>query len=169
MEAVEEGEVSEHKKGDRVLVEAEYVDRTGPHRHDVEFLDADCDKLIRPFGCNEIHAHPGVPVADLVEELELLHKIWNAGMYTHNQHLPGWKTAKDWNARVHQLRDAREAAAEPKLDLEAEQQIWVRANVADGAEYTDGTFQVFAGNLQGNPREVAVLRVHPDDIRTEEP
>ena len=64
MEAVEEGEVSEHKKGDRVLIEARYGYTS--------FVDPDIPDML-------ITKHPGVPVADLVaklaaaeEELELL-------------------------------------------------------------------------------------------------
>ena len=91
--------MTERKKGDRVLVER-FVLQDEHNGH----VDAGCHEGAVPTGT--VHDHPGVSVADLVEELNAL-----------------WNSTDDRSAfcnenreKARRLCDAREAANKPKDD-----------------------------------------------------
>ena len=82
----------------------------------------ECDSnAIHDFRSECVHPHPGVPVADLLEELEL----WTEKFTTA---APQWPSEKE--ERIGGLRFAREAAQKPKGR-------WVWAKVG---QFVDGKF-----------------------------
>ena len=140
--------MSEYAKGDRVLLEA-WADAMGTYE-----CPAD----------GEVHAHPGVPVADLVEELEK--RDWCGRIEHHYKH--EWQEKQ---RRWHELRAAREAANKPKL--KEGQKVWLPGKV----EKHDGFVIVVPVNVQAVPGGSGEIRAdypprlcfHLDDIKTEEP
>ncbi len=100
-------------------------------------------------GALEFHPHPGVPVADLVEEVDALW-AWFA------DHMPTaiLKTRysdEHWEA-AQELRAAREAAKEPK-------EAWIKVQTGDGFR------AVNVRTLRGG---IMSFEPHPDDIRTDD-
>ena len=98
--------MTEHKEGERVLVEAifkEYI------------TDGILELAYRPFLQplrREVHPHPGVPVASLLEELRLASELL-AGRILPDEDA----TNNNVHCYMH-LRAAREAAQKPKVEID---------------------------------------------------
>ena len=150
---------SAHKKGDRVLVEATVLkvdDGTGLYR--IEDVDG-CAWWWELSG--NVHARPGVTVADLVRECELA-----AIRHDHLKNIapcPSWdEGGKGLYEEYWKLRRAREAAQEPQYT--EGQEVWVRHVVAGTrAPVDDGGVDV--KYPRGLSPHRMIFHAHHDDIR----
>lgn len=102
--------MSERKTGDRVLAEA-VVSDVAPFAIRI-VGDSRGDQWP---GTGNIHDHPGVPVADLVEELELLHRVFSHEILGTPMKTSQWHIER---RRIEKLRAAREAANKPPAEEE---------------------------------------------------
>lgn len=150
--------MSEFKQGDPVLMEARILDSASD--------DSGC-YLIRPATGKEmfahrrhLHRHPGVHVADLLEELRLAHEILDL-CYTDDM-------PREIMTPFKNLWHAREAAAAPKY--KEGDQVWVRARwtrrVGGWALEVRGPDADDKWRGAGNVG--TVFTPHPDDIKADE-
>lgn len=146
----------EPKDGDRVLVACEFLGDDQDKRFDIRFPGTvevfDGGHVQLRYAYVQIHSHPGVSVASLVRE------CWLAGRAA--------LSVAERNEYV-RLRDAREAAEEPKL-----KKGWIKVTQRDLFVRGDGKVAVNIAAWDGGIRrdvEDALIFIHPDDIRTEKP
>lgn len=144
--------MSGFKKGDRVLVEAEAQSGNNNVQR-VLLRDIYGGAGSYELSLDSVHHHPGVPVADLQEECELAwkHRLSASGSQECAER-------RNQAARYNALRAAREAASAPEYT--EGQEVWVRGTVK---EVNDARAPVI--RMGG----MFKCRIHPDDIRTEEP
>lgn len=148
----------EFKYADRVLLEGVVINR--PDYEDIVIADTgETGTQVRTGReSRHVHHHPGVPVADLEEELD---EVWDLVGHL-RQRLAGrgggphaW--TNDRSNALHALRDARLSAKGPK-------EVWVKAMVGPGKCIT----------IRTDPDDLNIsdtweLPVHPDDVREEDP
>lgn len=163
--------MSEFKKGDRVLVEAEVHREYASGRCTYKMEDTS-EPQAPKFCTGPVQPDPGVPVADLLEEIDLL---WEMVQSTSGQ----WHVDKA--NRVGQLqvarachkdalRTAREAAQEPSF--KEGEEVWVRAKVVAQCDCNDGSRDPPCDwiDLIVPPRtdQKRRVKVRPDDIRKDD-
>lgn len=176
-----EAEMSNANKGERVPVEKHvYIEAwIGDEKGlEVRYGDGrlalfDADSQCVPTLHLRAEKHPGVPVEDLLEELELAtRRICGAAGFSEPGEEYAWRRAdraaveraneryRRWNA----LRAAREAAQKPKP--KEGHDVWVRGKAANGKVVVMSSFESVGGeSLHGE----ITLDPDPDDIRTDPP
>lgn len=139
------------QKGDRFLAEG--------------IVDDDEGKRSVLFGPEVEHPHPGVPVADLLEEIEELTELVRSA--PHEELMNCWRgdarAAIEKIDRIVELRTAREAANKPQL--QEGQEVEVRATVHNPAN-PDG-HPVVAIRGPSTIPQLSIV-VNKADIRTDE-
>lgn len=149
----------EHKKGARVLLERVALDDESNGYIDVGAMEG----LVET---GHVHAHPGVPVAALVEELEILTR---KDRMTYQEllsraHGDEWSGADE--LRLAELRAAREAAKEP--ELKEGQEGWVRVVVTE--TFDPAGSHLVRASIPGTPElERLSFLLRAADIRTTDP
>lgn len=143
----------EPKRGERVLVESEVDDRACVLG---SVTVSRGDYAFPPIPRNEVHPHPGVSVAALLEECEeadtVIRSLITSGARTHG-------VADNY----YELRAAREIANAPKPELG--QRIEANGKLDGIAELEDGYLLL---QMRVTPGNFKIKGVHPDDIRTEQ-
>lgn len=137
----------DHKKGERVLLDA-VVSRAGRGYVTVncrsETTSHPHDRLMT-FAPDEpfIHPHPGVPVADLVEEI---YELWE---FVESRGSHGTR-------RANELRAAREAPQKP----EAESRPPTKATLEfrDGTPSQSAAFQILSSLLRDSEVDIKLTR-----------
>ena len=153
--------MTEFKKGERVLVDAVLSDAGAdgcPIVADIRYHhQADPNRFahcmyVEP---SDIHAHPGVPVADLIAERDALLEEVGLVCEWKDWLTPGPKVGDFCvdTMRANELRAAREAANKPR-----EEEVWVRAKMDPGKASTVKPIAIVTIGSQ----EIAVS---PEDIR----
>jgi len=152
--------VSEFKSGDKVLVEYEVSGYESKKGLPLDFVHIcppgkqNVDGAYHVVAATEkLHHHPGIPVADLVEECELAVTLLGERMPQ-----PPFSDDTRWN----RLRAARENAGTPEAKYKEGEEVWVRAKVI--------TCDQIAVNCQGNAWNIGKVGrfTEAGDIRREE-
>lgn len=148
------------KKGERVLVEAEMqVGPEGKLQPQWEIAKSIWAGIphIHDHAHAVLHRHPGVSVADLLEELEL---VWQRLCRCQASSLGSrYDNLEPQKQRSEELREAREKAQEPKM--KEGDGAWVFATVVDGPDRDGWPLLRIAPGSKAEWR----ARIHPDDIR----
>jgi len=138
------------KKGDVVMVAGKVVDENPSYSMAGDFTGWPIKVDVAGGGvvkATYVHPMPPVPVADLLEEIKLLHNVLDR-CYTYTDDLP-----REIVAPLKQLQRAREAASRPKYREGDE--VWVKVRVRRPSAIGGPSVRY----------ENTAFHVHPDDIK----